>query len=120
MQKTAILQIVRLMTAPETPRTPTVVEPFSATEIKIGWNTGQSFAVPYFELRYECPCAVCVDEKTGKRVIQRQSISPDIRVLGAQVIGRYALQFNWSDRHSTGMYHFDTLYALCTRAGRGL
>jgi DUF971 family protein len=98
--------------------TPTVIEPFSPQEIQIHWNSGEKFALPYLELRFECPCAVCVDEKTGKRVIQKHSIPADIRVLGAHVVGRYAIQFQWSDRHSTGMYHFETLASLCKRLGR--
>jgi DUF971 family protein len=100
--------------------TPTRVEPLSNTELQIHWNTGDGFALSYEELRFECPCAMCVDEKTGKRMIRRESIAAGIRVLGAQGVGRYAIQFNWSDRHSTGMYHFDTLRALCERAGRRL
>jgi len=100
--------------------TPNAIEPLSPTEIQIRWDSGQGFALTYLDLRYECPCAVCVDEKTGKRVIQRESIPTDIRVIGAHVVGRYAIQFNWSDRHSTGMYHFDALHELCQRAGRRL
>jgi DUF971 family protein len=96
---------------------PTRIEPHSAREILIEWNSGEKFAVPYTELRFECPCAVCVDEHTGKRVIRRESIPADIRVLGANVVGRYAIQFNWSDRHSTGMYHFESLREICLRSG---
>jgi DUF971 family protein len=99
---------------------PIKVEPYSASEIFIGFNDQSAFVIDYVELRFECPCAVCVDENTGKRVITRESIKTGIRVLGAEVIGRYALQFDWSDGHSTGMYHFDRLYELCKARGRML
>lgn len=101
-------------------QTPTSINPLSATEIELQWSSGEKFALPYLELRFECPCAVCVDEHTGRRVIKKESIPADIRVLGAHPIGRYAIQFQWSDRHSTGMYHFETLHALCARSGRRL
>ena len=31
----------------------------------------------------------------------------------AELVGRYALQIHWSDRHSTGIYSFDYLRELC-------
>ena len=96
---------------------PIAVNPLSATEIRIDWSTGERFALPYIDLRFECPCAVCVDEKTGVRVIKRESIRPNIQVLAAQVVGRYAIQFNWNDGHSTGIYHFETLHEICLRSG---
>lgn len=96
---------------------PTRIERHSTREILIEWSSGDQFAIPFTELRFECPCAVCVDEHTGKRLIRRESIPEDIRVLGANVVGRYAIQFNWSDRHSTGIYHFESLHEICLRSG---
>jgi DUF971 family protein len=29
-------------------------------------------------------------------------------------VGRYAIQFHWSDGHSTGIYTFEHLRELCT------
>jgi DUF971 family protein len=29
------------------------------------------------------------------------------------VVGRYALSIEWSDRHDTGIYSYDTLRSLC-------
>ncbi len=98
--------------------TPTQVEPQGTTEMLLAWSDGKGFIIPYVELRFQCPCASCVDEHTGKRVLKREQVAPDVRPLGVQVVGRYALQFNWSDGHSTGMYHFDRLYELCVGAGR--
>lgn len=98
--------------------TPTKIEPFNSTEISIHWNTGEQFAVPYFELRFQCPCAGCVDEKSGKRTLKREQIRPDIKPLDVVPVGRYAIQFNWSDKHITGMYHFETLFSICQAYGR--
>ena len=97
---------------------PKKVDPFSATEMLIEWNTGERFAVPYVELRYYCPCAGCVDEHTGKRTLSKSSISPEIRPMDAQPVGRYALNLQWNDGHKTGIYHFDTLYEISLKQGR--
>lgn len=97
---------------------PTQVQPHSPTELLLAWNTGEKFTLTFPELRFQCPCANCVDENTGRRMITRDQVKPDVRVTGAQVVGRYALQISFSDSHSTGMYHFDKLYQLCREAGK--
>lgn len=100
---------------------PMKLEPYtSGTEMLLAWNTGEEFAIPYFELRFHCPCASCVDEHTGKRTLTRDQVKPDVRPLNAVPVGRYAIQFSWSDRHQTGMYPFDSLYALCLQSGKKL
>ena len=99
---------------------PTQIEPYSPTEIFFNWNHGVKYAVPYIELRYHCPCAGCIDEHTGERTLQRSAISPEIRPLQVQTVGRYAIQFTWSDGHETGMYHFDRLFEICQKQGRNL
>ena len=100
--------------------TPTQIEPASPTEMRFVWNDGAAWAVPYVELRFYCPCASCVDEHTGERIIEKTSITPDLRATGVQLIGRYAIQIAWSDLHNTGMYHYDRLRELCEKLGRKL
>ncbi len=99
--------------ADDTVITPTRIEGYSPTEMLLEWNTGEKFALPYLELRFECPCAVCVDEHTGKRLLKRDSLRPDVKPLTAQVIGRYAVQFTWSDGHDSGIFTLEHLRALC-------
>lgn len=99
---------------------PTRLDGFSPTEMLIEWSSGEKFKVPYLELRLECPCAICVDENTGRRVLRREELRPDVKPTGAQVVGRYAVQFTWNDGHGTGMFHFDRLRDLCVKHGRTL
>ncbi len=98
--------------------TPIRIEPLSPIEIFVAWNTGEQFSLPYVEMRYYCPCAGCVDENTGQRTILRTSVAPDIRPSSVQLVGRYAVQFSWSDGHQTGMYHYERLFELCQKQGR--
>ena len=97
--------------------TPTRIEKHSDKEFLIAWSQIEAYTVPFFEVRFLCPCAECVDEKTGKRVIQRDKIPAGIKPLSVKLIGRYALQINWSDAHSTGMYSYDQLWKICQSQG---
>jgi DUF971 family protein len=107
------------MTSFQTP-TPTKIEPLNPSEMLLGFSNSDEYSVPYVELRFLCPCAACVDEHTGRRIIKRESVRPDIRATGVQLIGRYAVQINWSDRHNTGMYHYDRLFEIAQKLGKKL
>jgi len=99
---------------------PVKIEPFNQWEIYFSWNDGTAYSLSSQELRFQCPCAGCVDEHTGQRILKRESIASDIKPTGMAVIGRYALQISWSDKHQTGMYHFDRVYELCRTLGKVL
>lgn len=100
--------------------TPTRIDSHTPTELFIEWNEGAQFAIPYVEIRFFCPCASCIDEHTGQRTLQKSTIDPEIRPESVQLVGKYAIQINWSDGHATGMYHFDRLLELCQKQGRKL
>ena len=85
-------------------------------ELLITWDNGDRHLFSLKKLRFLCPCASCVDENTGKRVITENRISPEIRILDHKIVGRYAIQFRWSDGHTTGIYAFDTLHQLAPQA----
>ena len=84
----------------------------SGRDLAIQWSDGSLSLIPYIDLRFYCPCAGCVDEHSGERTIHRKDVAQDVRPLGIQPVGRYAIQIQWSDRHQTGIYHFETLRAI--------
>ncbi len=96
---------------------PIRVEPQTDQTILLEWSTRETYKVPYFELRFHCPCASCVDEHTGKRTLTRDKIAQDVRPTSVVPVGRYALQIGFSDKHATGIFAFDTLYRICQTAG---
>ncbi len=100
--------------------TPIRVDKYSDQEMILCWTTQEEFSLPYIELRFACPCAGCVDERTGKRTLQRESLDPAVKPAQVSAVGRYALNIRWSDGHGTGLYHFDRLYDLCRSKGRAL
>jgi DUF971 family protein len=54
-----------------------------------------------------------VDEFTGEQTLDVASIADDIRIVDMQLVGNYALRIGWSDGHSTGLYTWTRLRALC-------
>jgi len=78
--------------------------------IVLRWPGGRITEHSALELRRSCPCAVCVDEMTGKRLLEPARVSTDVRAIRYTRVGRYAIQFSWDDGHSTGIYPYQRLY----------
>ena len=79
--------------------------------IVLTWPGGRISEHSALELRRECPCAVCLDEMTGKRLQDPARIPAGVHAVGYSRVGRYAVQFTWSDGHSTGIYPYLRLYS---------
>lgn len=82
------------------------------TRLRIQWKDGGVTEHTPRALRLRCPCAGCVDEMTGERMLTPGMVAPDVYPREIQYVGRYALQFHWSDGHSTGIYPFEYLRRL--------
>jgi DUF971 family protein len=68
------------------------------------------------ELRRACPCAQCVNEWTGQRVLKPEAVSEELTIADVSIVGRYALNFRWSDGHETGIYSFRYLREFCDQS----
>ena len=80
--------------------------------IHIRWPNGSETALPHLKVRASCSCARCVDEYTGKQILDIASIPPDIEVEEIQPLGNYAVSITWSDGHGSGIYSWDHLRRL--------
>ena len=85
----------------------------STSDVRILWKDGHESLYTGYALRVGCRCAVCVDEMSGNKRLREESISKDVRPLSIDPVGRYAIRFQWSDGHSTGIYTFELLRELC-------
>jgi DUF971 family protein len=79
----------------------------------IDWSDGHKGVYPVRYLRQQCPCAACVDEWSGERRLKADDVPLFIMLQDIQPVGRYALQFKWSDGHDTGIYSYSLLRRLC-------
>ncbi len=84
-------------------------------EVAIAWSDGAETYHPAERLRAASPSA----ETQGERDIFGRQYGGDgprrfagVRVVGWERIGAYALRFDFSDGHRTGLYTFDYLRKL--------
>jgi DUF971 family protein len=87
--------------------------------LSILWGDDRRCHYRAAELRRACPCAQCVNEWTGERMLKPENISENIEIRDLSLVGRYAINFRWSDGHETGIYSFRYLRELCETEGAG-
>lgn len=79
----------------------------------IEWTAGDAERrVPARPLRLACPCAMCVEEMTGRPTLDPATIPDAIRPEAVALVGAYGLRITWSDGHSTGIFPWHRLRAL--------
>ena len=102
-----LLDRIQLRKPPAPP--PEAIDVVEGGAIRLLWPGGPEVTVPAVRMRDACPCAACVEEGTGRKLLDPATIPADIRPLQITPVGSYAVQFHWSDGHSTGIYSWDTL-----------
>ena len=94
---------------------PVRVELFPNDELGVVWSDGREDFFRPRDLRLACPCASCVDEMTGKKILDPASVGAGVTIESWEEVGRYALAFRFSDGHRTGLYDFQLLRDLGAR-----
>ena len=86
------------------------------SEIAIVWSDGSESYLPMEKLRAWSPSAENMGEQDllGRRIGGHEGPRefPGVTVTGWRIIGGYAVQFDFSDGHNTGLYVFDYLRKL--------
>lgn len=84
-------------------------------EIAIAWSDGTETYIHMEKLRAASPSA----ENTGEQDLlgnvhggTNQKEFPGVTVRGWNFVGNYAIQFQFSDGHNTGIYPYDMLKKL--------
>jgi len=83
---------------------PEAIDITPAHELQLTWPGGVQVTLAPALLRDLCPCAECIEEGTGKKLLDPATIPADIRAEQILPVGNYAIQIHWSDGHSTGLY----------------
>jgi len=102
-----------VVTIPEERVTPAEIRKKSGEGMVIHWRDGHASTYGARHLRGRCPCAQCVSEATGQRLVSEEHIGPEIAIEAARTVGNYALHFSFTDGHTTGIYTFEYLRRIC-------
>ena len=84
--------------------------------LTLTWSDGETSAVSARRLRQYCPCAGCVEEWSGKRTFEVETIPEGMKVIEVHSVGNYALSFTFGDLHNTGIYQWEFLKDLSVAA----
>jgi DUF971 family protein len=87
----------------------------SEQRLSIRWKDGQISDMPLALLRRHCPCATCRTEREQQAANPLRILKSDptgVRVISAELVGHYAIQFVWSDGHKSGIFDYRFLRAL--------
>jgi DUF971 family protein len=82
------------------------------SEISIKWSDDAETHYTAYDLRRSCPCAGCINEWTGEKMLDDTRIPQDISFEHTSIVGRYALNFHFSDGHDSGIFSFAFLCML--------
>ena len=84
--------------------------------ICLSWSDGLESVLMVRDLRITCPCAFCVNELTGQRMLDPTTVHADIGLKDMQPVGNYAYRVLFDDGHHTGLFTLDDLRGRCQEA----
>ena len=87
-------------------------------ELRIEWRDGTDTSYTIDRLRAACPCASCRQSRESAAdplaILDGNAPSPGVHVVEMTPVGHYALSFNFSDGHRTGIYSYEYLRELAS------
>jgi len=83
------------------------------SNITIKWPDGHETRYRARDLRLACRCAMCIEETSGKPLLDPASVAANVRAQHIELVGQYAISIRWTDGHDTGIYNFRDLRANC-------
>jgi DUF971 family protein len=88
--------------------------------LEIDWSDGEHCAYPFDLLRNACPCAQCRGGHENMKPEPDEDVfliplmdAKATRLKNLEAVGNYALNLEWEDGHSYGIYDWHYLRALC-------
>jgi ATP-binding protein involved in chromosome partitioning len=92
--------------------TPKDLNSFPNGEIGIVWEDGHESIYTGYYLRCNCNCAACVDEMSGVKILENESVPRAVMAREIHGVGRYGIAIAWSDGHDTGIFDYRYLRSL--------
>ena len=92
-----------------TSTTPLKITKSDPARIEVEWDDGHRTVYSAAELRRLCPCARCVDELTGRPLLDPGTVPDDLSQVDVRLVGNYAITVRFADGHDTGIFPFGML-----------
>ena len=95
---------------------PVSIKRVDPSDLRITWSNGHEGKVTLEHLRKICPCATCQGEDL---LLHHYPAEPAVHTpdsykpISIRPVGSYAIQIEWADGHSAGIYTWDYLMANC-------
>ncbi|HEV2490252.1 MAG TPA: DUF971 domain-containing protein [Candidatus Acidoferrales bacterium] len=88
--------------------------------VDITWSDAHTSHYDFPYLRENCPCATCREGRGAREGAPATKIpgalpmfKPKITARAAAAVGTYAIQIEFTDGHTTGIFSFDHLREIC-------
>jgi DUF971 family protein len=86
-------------------------------DITLVWEDEHRTTYTARELRLLCRCAHCVEEMSGRQLLDPAKVPAQLFIRGIEMVGGYAIHVSFSDGHNTGIFHFRRLREGCPCPG---
>ncbi len=83
--------------------------------LELVWSPDDISRLPFQAIRQSCRCAACIDEFTGRQILDPNSVDEGIFAEDVSLTGNYAMKFRWSDKHDSGLFTWDHLRSIAKR-----
>ena len=80
-------------------------------QVRLEWGDGHQSVYAFERLRAACPCAECQAYRSETDPLTRAAVV-SLGLVGANLVGNYAIQLTWDDGHRFGIYTWEYLRAL--------
>lgn len=94
------------------PTTPVGLRRRDARTLAVLWEDGVRHDVDVRDLRLACRCALCVEELSGRPLLDPATVRADVAPRTLTSVGNYGLAIAWTDGHSSGIDTFRRLREL--------
>ncbi|MFT5721126.1 MAG: ATP-binding protein involved in chromosome partitioning [Motiliproteus sp.] len=79
--------------------------------LSILWTDGHVDDFDVRDLRLACRCALCIEEMSGRPLLDPKTVRSDVSPQQILSVGNYAIAIHWNDGHNTGIHSFYNLRA---------
>lgn len=87
-------------------------------KLVIDWSDGLRSTYAWTDLRANCPCAGCREERLKPpdpfRILKPSEIGP-LKPVSIESVGHYAYKIVWSDGHDSGLFTIEHLRQLAEK-----